>query len=178
MPERCAHRSLRGSCKRPAGAKDYFELRHKLILRGAVPERRIPEHTCRSESSGSFAREQTCRREFSGSLRREHLEHIRLAPGVGGKAACRWQRALRAECIANGVTSQDVTNNPLYDWTQLLRAADRRFAEHIIGEGIVNVVFRIIDTERDSNYSNVDRHGKHFFEFARADGSTMQWPNR
>ena len=74
---------------------------------------------------------------------------LSLAPGVGGKIACQWQRELRRQCIEEGVSSKDVTNDPLYDWKQLLRSADTGFALRIIGQGIVRVVFRIIETERD-----------------------------
>ncbi len=72
------------------------------------------------------------------------------------------------------VSFRDVTNDPLYDWQQLLRSADPGLAARIIGQGIVRVVFRIIETERDPNYSNMDGHGRHFFEFVRADGSAMR----
>lgn len=103
-----------------------------------------------------------------------HLEDIRRTPGMGGKTACQWQRALRAECIVNNLSFKDVTNDPSYDWKQLLRSAAPGFAERIIGQGIAQVLFRIIETERDPNYSNTDGHGRHFFEFRRADGSAMR----
>ena len=103
-----------------------------------------------------------------------HLEHVPHATGVGGKNACQWQRALRGQCIVNNESFRDVTNDPLYDWKKLLRSAAPGFSARIIGEGIVRVAFRIIETERDPNYSNTDGHGRHFFEFVRADGSAIR----
>ena len=94
--------------------------------------------------------------------------------GLGGRAACQWQRALRAECIRAGLTDKDLTHEPLYDWRHLLRAADQGFAGRIIGPGIVRVSFRILENERDNNYSNFDGHGRHVFEFLRADASLMR----
>ena len=105
---------------------------------------------------------------------RAHLEHVPHATGVGGKNACQWQRALRGQCIVNNESFRDVTNDPLYDWKKLLRSAAPGFSARIIGEGIVRVAFRIIETERDPNYSNTDGHGRHFFEFVRADGSAIR----
>ena len=93
---------------------------------------------------------------------------------MGGKIAYQWQRALRSQCIENEVTFTDVTNDPLYNWKQLFRSADRGLAGRIIDEGIVSVLFRVIETERDPNYSKVDGRGSHFFEFVRADGSAMR----
>ena len=105
---------------------------------------------------------------------RAHLEEVPRAPGMGGKTACQWQRTLRTQCIDNEVSDRDVTNDPLYNWKQLLRSAAPGLAGRIIGDGIVQVLFRIVETERDSNYSNTDGHGRHFFEFRRADGSAMR----
>ena len=93
---------------------------------------------------------------------------------MGGRLACEWQRELRSQCIANRETEADITSDPLHDWKQVLRAANQGFAAGIIGEGIVRVVFRIIETERDPNYFNYDGHGRHYFEFIRADGSAMR----
>ena len=93
---------------------------------------------------------------------------------MGGKAACIWQRQLRDECIATEVSDKDVTHDRRYNWQQLLRSAAPGFAHRIIGQGIVRVLFRILQTERDSNYSNTDGHGKHVFEFLRTDGSIMR----
>ena len=67
-----------------------------------------------------------------------------------------------------------MTEDPDYNWKGLLRAAALGFAGRIIGPGIVRVSFRIIESERDSNYSNTDGHGRHVFEFLRADGSMMR----
>ena len=111
---------------------------------------------------------------FDVIFERAHLEEVPRARGMGGKTACQWQRALREECISNDVSFRDVTNSQLYDWKQLLRSAAPGLAEGIIGQGIVRVLFRIIETERDPNYSNTDGHGRHFFEFVRADGSAMR----
>ena len=38
----------------------------------------------------------------------------------------------------------------------------------------MRVTFRIIEGERDSNYTNFDGHGRHVFEFVRADGSVYR----
>ena len=107
-------------------------------------------------------------------FRRAHLDRLPYVASMGGRTACQWQRTLRSQCIENEVTITDVTHDPLYNWRQLLRSADPGFAGRIIDEGIVSVLFRIIETERDSNYTNVDGHGRHFFEFVRADGSAMR----
>ena len=80
---------------------------------------------------------------------------------------------MRRECIDKDVECRDVTNDPSYDWKQLLRSAKREFVANIIGHGIARVVFRIIGTEVDPNYNKVDVHGRHFFEFIRKDGSAM-----
>ena len=93
---------------------------------------------------------------------------------MGGKVACRWQRELRDQCITNRETEADITSDPLHNWKQVLRAANQGFATRIIGEGIVRVVFRIIETEFDPNYINYDSNGRHYFEFIRADGSAMR----
>ena len=105
---------------------------------------------------------------------RAHLEEVPHAAGIGGKTACQWQRALRTECIANDVSFKDISDDPLYNWKQVLRSADEGLAHAVIGQGIVCVLFRIVDTERDPNYTNIDGHGRHFFEFVRADGSAMR----
>ena len=94
--------------------------------------------------------------------------------GLGGRTACQWQRDLRQECITTGVSVKDVTGDPVYNWKGLLRAAATGFAGRINGPGIVRVSFRIIESERAHNYSNTDGHGKHVFEFLRADGSMMR----
>ena len=83
-------------------------------------------------------------------------------------------RQLREECIATAVSDKDLTHDPLYNWKQLLRSADPGFARRIIGPGIVRVLFRILESERDHNYSNTDGHGRHVFEFLRTDGSIMR----
>ena len=103
-----------------------------------------------------------------------HLADVPYTQGMGGKRACKWQRALREECIAEDMSSKDITRDPDYDWRQLLRSADEGFAAHIIGQGIVQVLFVISETERDPNYSNIDGRGRHFFEFRRADDSAMR----
>ena len=108
------------------------------------------------------------------ALRVPDLRKLQPAVGLGGTAACRWQHQLRATCIAAGVPDQDVTDDPHYNWKQLLGSASTGFAERIIGVGIVRVRFRILETERDPNYSNVDGHGKHVFEFLRSDGSGIR----
>ena len=102
------------------------------------------------------------------------LEQVVKVPNMGGKRACKWQRELRDQCIANGETEADITRDPEHDWKQVLRAANPTFAAGIIGDGIVRVLFRIIETERDVNYINVDSHGRHYFDFIRANGSAMR----
>ena len=97
------------------------------------------------------------------------LERLPRLGGSGGKTACQWQRDLRRECITTAVSDKDVTDDPLYNWKGVLRAASEGLAESIIGPGIVRVSFRIIESDRDHNYSNIDGHGKHVFEFLGAD---------
>ena len=93
--------------------------------------------------------------------------------GMGGTTGRSWQKTLREECINNEVSVRDVTNDPSYDWEQLLRSAKREVVANIIGHCIFRVVFRIIGTEVDPNYNKVDVHGRHIFEFIRKDGSAM-----
>ena len=107
------------------------------------------------------------------SFQRADLEEIRPS-SVGGKAACQWQRRLREQCIRDNVAEIDITNDLETDWRQVLASSQRDFAELIIGAGILAVVFRIIDTERDSNYSPKDNRGRHYFEFRRTDSSLVR----
>ena len=102
------------------------------------------------------------------------LEGLPPVKGMGGKIACQWQRQLREKCIAAEVSDKDLTDDPLYNWKQLLRSAAPGFARRIIGPGLVRVLFRILESERDHNYSNTDGHGRHVFEFRRTDGSLMR----
>ena len=88
--------------------------------------------------------------------------------------ACQWQRRLRHDCIASRISDLDITHDATYDWRRLLRCEKRLFAEQIVGPGIVRVTFRIIEGERDTNYTNFDGHGRHVFEFVRAAGSVYR----
>ena len=93
---------------------------------------------------------------------------------LGGKTACQWQRRLRAECVKEGVEEKDVTHDSSYDCKHVLRSAAATFGQHVIGPGVVRVTFRLLENERDSNYSNTDSHGRHVFEFLRCDGSAIR----
>ena len=99
------------------------------------------------------------------------LDNVPPARGMGGRTACRWQQSLRKQCIASNMFRTDLTFDAVYNWKQLLRSVEQDFAADIIGQGIVRVVFRVLEPERDRKNNENDGYGRHFFEFIRPDGS-------
>ena len=104
----------------------------------------------------------------------DELTAMTKKQNLGGKAACQWQRTLRDECIAAEKTLVDITHNTDYNWRALLRSAAPGFAKEVVGAGVVRVSFRLLENQRDSNYSNIDGHGRHVFEILRADSSAIR----
>ena len=104
----------------------------------------------------------------------DELTAMTKKQNLGGKAACQWQRTLRDECIAAEKTLVDITHNTDYNWRAVLRSAAPGFAKEVVGAGVVRVSFRLLENQRDSNYSNIDGHGRHVFEILRADSSAIR----
>ena len=97
--------------------------------------------------------------------------------GIGGKAACQWQRSLRQQCINADIDEVDITCDsaaqPVYLWQQLLRASAPDFARTVIGPGVHKFVFRLLN-QLDNNYTNIDNKGRRVFEVQRIDGSAVR----
>ena len=92
--------------------------------------------------------------------------------GMGGKAACRKQRELRQVCLQDGVCEIDVTET-WPEWRAVLRALPPNMQQQIIGKGIAQVKFRLLECVRDSNYAKSDSGERHVFEILRVDTSAV-----
>ena len=137
----------------------------QIALRGSTPP---PQNM----QLAVLPQDSTVLSQVAGSIvpRLEDLASVRCAQGVGARTACEWQRELRQVCIEADVSEIDITSHPRYDWKTVLRVAKPGFAEQIIGDGIVSVLFRILG-EKDANYTEKDGCGRHVFEFLRVDRS-------
>ena len=92
--------------------------------------------------------------------------------GMGGKAACAKQRELRQVCLQNGVFEIDVTET-WPEWRAVLRALPQNMQQLIIGNGIAQVKFRLLEGVQDPNWAKVDSGEKHVFEILRVDTSAV-----
>jgi hypothetical protein len=111
-------------------------------------------------------------------LTRAQLEGMKAEPGFGGKLGCRWQRELRRACLAslggNGKWAVDLTHSREMRWQALLRAQPEEMRARLVGPGVRQFTFRILQNVRDANYMNMasDSGERHVFELTRVDGSS------
>ena len=92
------------------------------------------------------------------------------AQGGGGKAAAAEQRRLRQYCLAQGIFSVDLSSSP-YDWRQLLKCLPEDKSRALVGPGVVEFSFRLLQGVKDHNYVKIDSGEKHVFEICGADGA-------
>ena len=71
-------------------------------------------------------------------------------PGIGGKAACRKQRELRASLLATAdVRETDLTDSD-FDWKAVLKSLPT--GADVVGTGVCKFTFRLLRDTRDPNY--------------------------
>ena len=97
---------------------------------------------------------------------------MRPVRGVGGKLACRKQRELRKVCLRDNLFEIDVTET-WPEWRAVLRALPQNMQQLIIGNGIAQVKFRLLEGVQDPNWAKVDSGEKHVFEIVRVDTSAV-----
>ena len=101
----------------------------------------------------------------------EEMQQVEVVKNMGGKAACQKQRELRQECLESGVYEIDVTHT-WPEWRPVLRALPTNLQQMIIGNGIAQVKFRLLEGKLDPNYFRKNDSGeRHVFEIKRVDGS-------
>ena len=102
----------------------------------------------------------------------QEMQAMRPVQGMGGKVACRKQRELRQVCLEKEVFEIDVTAS-WPEWRAVLRALPPQTQRAIIGNGITQVKFRLLESVQDSNYAKVDSGERHVFEILRVDTSAV-----
>ena len=105
---------------------------------------------------------------------------MRKRAGRGGKGACAKQRQLRTQCFQNSINCLDLSDFD-YDWRLLLKTMPSLYTRAVIGPGVVQFTFRLLDTI-DCNYAGrygrhwTDSGQRHVFEMSCASGD--QWHMR
>ena len=94
------------------------------------------------------------------------------AKGMGGKVAAAKQRELRQVCLRSRIFVIDVAE-AWPEWRAVLRALPQNLQRLIIGDGIAQVTFRLLEGVRDPNYAKQDSGERHVFEFFRVDTSAV-----
>ena len=102
----------------------------------------------------------------------QQMQAMQPVKGMGGKVACAKQRELRKVCLENGVFEIDVTET-WPEWRACLRALQPIMQQQIIGNGIAQVKFRLLEGVRDANYFKSDSGERHVFEILRVDTSAV-----
>jgi hypothetical protein len=102
----------------------------------------------------------------------QEMQEMQPVQGMGGKAACVKQRELRQLCLQNEVFEIDVTET-WPEWRAVLRALPQQMQHLIIGHGITQVKFRLLEGSRDANYAKKDAGERHVFEILRVDTSAV-----
>ena len=102
----------------------------------------------------------------------QEMQQMQPVQGIGGKVACKKQRDLRQVCLQTGVFEIDVTET-WPEWRAVLRALPPNMQQQIIGKGIAQVKFRLLEGVRDSNYAKIDSGERHVFEILRVDTSAV-----
>ena len=102
----------------------------------------------------------------------QEMQAMRPVQGMGGKVACKKQRELRQVCLEQEVFEIDVTAS-WPDWRAVLRALPPQTQQVIIGNGIAQVKFRLLENVRDANYAKKDSGERHVFEILRVDTSAV-----
>jgi len=102
----------------------------------------------------------------------QEVQEMQPVKGMGGKMACAKQRELRQVCLQNGVFEIDVTET-WPQWRAVLRALPQNMQQLIIGNGIAQVKFRLLEGVRDANYAKTDSGQRHVFEIVRVDTSAV-----
>ena len=102
----------------------------------------------------------------------QEMQAMRPVQGMGGKVACRKQRELRQVCLEKEVFEIDVIAS-WPEWRAVLRALPPQTQRAIIGNGITQVKFRLLESVQDSNYAKVDSGERHVFEILRVDTSAV-----
>ena len=102
----------------------------------------------------------------------QEMQEMQPVQGMGGKAACAKQRELRQVCLQKEVFEIDVTET-WPEWRAVLRALPQNMQRLIIGNGITQVKFRLLESVRDPNYAKIDSGERHVFEILRVDTSAV-----
>ena len=104
----------------------------------------------------------------------EQLRELSPTPGMGGKIACTKQRELRQLCLDTSTWEIDITST-WPEWRAVLRALPPGQQQLIIGDGIVQVKFRLLEDVQDPNYAKRrnDPGARHVFEIVRIDTSAV-----
>ena len=89
----------------------------------------------------------------------QEMQEMQPVQGMGGKAACAKQRELRQVCLQDEVFEIDVTET-WPEWRAVLRALPQQMQQLIIGNGITQVKFRLLEGSRDANYAKKRFRGK------------------
>jgi hypothetical protein len=96
-----------------------------------------------------------------------------LTHGMGGKAANRKQKELRALLLAtDDVREMDLTESN-FNWKAVLKSLSTPVAMDIVGTGVCKFAFRVLPDTRDHNYIKKDSGERHVFEVVRTDGSAV-----
>ena len=104
----------------------------------------------------------------------QQMQEMQPVQSMSGKAACLKQRELRQVCLRSKVFEIDVTES-WPQWRAVLRALPPNMQQLIIGDGIAQVKFRLLEGVRDPHYAKVqgDSGLRHVFEIIRVDTSAM-----
>ena len=99
----------------------------------------------------------------------QQMQEMAAKQGMGGKIACAKQRELRKKCLDASISEIDVTSS-WPEWRDVLRAMPQGQQRLIIGDGIVQVKFRLLSDVQDPHYAWGPRH---VFEIVRIDASAV-----
>ena len=99
----------------------------------------------------------------------QQMQEMAPKQGMGGRIACAKQRELRKKCLDASISEIDVTSS-WPEWRDVLRAMPQGQQRLIIGDGIVQVKFRLLSDVQDPHYAWGPRH---VFEIVRIDASAV-----
>ena len=102
----------------------------------------------------------------------QQVQEMQPMKGIGGKTAWAKQKELRQVCLQKEVFKIDVTET-WPEWRAVLRALQPNRQQLIIGPGIAQVNFRLLEGVRDPNYAKLDSGERHVFEILRVDTSSV-----
>ena len=102
------------------------------------------------------------------------MQAMKPVKGIGGKVGNLKQRALRDSCLQSGIWEVDLTET-WPEWRQVLRALPMGQLQLMIGLGVAQFKFRLLQGSRDPNYVRLDSGERHVFEILRVDTSAVQF---